>query len=52
MISLKCVCKGPINNKPAVVQIMAWHRPGDVPLSEPMMAHWTDAYVCHLASMS
>ena len=36
-ISLKCVPKGPINNIPALVQIMAWRRPGDKPLSEPMM---------------
>ena len=36
-ISLKCVPKGPINNIPALVQIMAWCRPGDKPLSEPMM---------------
>ena len=28
---------GPINNIPALVQIMAWHRSGDKPLSEPMM---------------
>ena len=27
----------PINNISALVQIMAWHRPGDKPLSEPMM---------------
>ena len=27
----------PINNIPALVQIMAWCRPGDRPLSEPMM---------------
>ena len=27
--SLKCVPKGPINNNPALVQIMAWHQPGD-----------------------
>ena len=26
----------PINNIPAMVQIMAWRRPGDKPLSEPM----------------
>ena len=37
-ISLKFVPKGPINNIPALVQIMAWLRPGDKPLSEPMMA--------------
>ena len=36
-MSLKFVPKGPINNIPALVQIMAWHRPGDKPLSEPMM---------------
>ena len=36
-ISLKFVRKGPINNIPALVQIMAWRRPGDKPLSEPVM---------------
>ena len=36
-ISLKFVPKGPINNIPALVLIMAWRRPGDKPLSEPMM---------------
>ena len=36
-ISLKFVPKGPINNIPAMVQIMAWRRLGDKPLSEPMM---------------
>ena len=35
--SLKFVPKGPINNIPASVQIMAWRRPCDKPLSEPMM---------------
>ena len=35
-IPLKFVPKGPINNIPALVQIMAWRRPGDKPLSEPM----------------
>ena len=34
---LKFVPKGPINNIPAMVQIMAWRRPGDKPLSEPMV---------------
>ena len=29
-ISLKFVPKGPINNMPSLVQIMAWRRPGDV----------------------
>ena len=36
-ISLKFVPNGPINNIPALVQIMAWPRPGDTPLSEAMM---------------
>ena len=36
-ISLKFVPKGLINNIPALVLIMAWRRPGDKPLSEPMM---------------
>ena len=36
-ISLKFVPKSLINNIPALVQIMAWRRPGDKPLSEPMM---------------
>ena len=36
-ISLKFVPKGPINNIQALVQIMAWRRSGDKPLSEPMM---------------
>ena len=35
--SLKFVPKDSINNIPAMVQIMAWRRPGDKPLSEPMM---------------
>ena len=37
-ISFKSVPSGPINNIPALVQIMAWRHPGDKPLSESMMA--------------
>ena len=36
-ISLELVRKGLINNTPALVLITAWHRPGDQPLSEPML---------------
>ena len=36
-ISLKFVPKDPINNKPALVQIMAWCCPGAKPLSESVM---------------
>ena len=35
--SLKYVQNGPIDNNPALVQLMAWRRLGDKPLSEPMM---------------
>ena len=38
-ISLKFVHKVRINNIPALVQIMAWCRIGDKPLSEPMMVN-------------
>ena len=44
-ISMKFVPKGPINNIPALVQIMAWRRPGDKPLSEPMMVSLT-THIC------
>ena len=36
-LSLNFVPDGPINYIPALFQIMAWHRPGDKPLSETMM---------------
>ena len=36
-ISLKFVPQGPIDNIPALVQIMAWRLPGDKPLSGPMI---------------
>ena len=38
-ISLKFVPNVRINNIPALVQIMAWRRPGDKPLSEPKMVN-------------
>ena len=38
-ISLTFVPRGPIDNIPALVQIMAWRRPGDKPLSAPMMVN-------------
>ena len=44
-ISLKFVPKGPINNIPALVQIMAWRRPGDKPLSQPMMVNFP-THIC------
>ena len=44
-ISLKFVPKVWINNVPALVQMMAWRRPGDKPLSEPMMVRLL-MYIC------
>ena len=38
-ISLKFVPKDPMNNITALVQIIAWRRPGNKPLSEPMMVN-------------
>ena len=38
-ISLEFVLKGSFNNIPALVQIMAWCRPDDKPLSEPVMVN-------------
>ena len=40
-ISMKFVPKSPINNIPALVQIMAWSCPSDKPLTEPMMVSLT-----------
>ena len=37
--------KGLDGNKRSLVQIMAWRRAGNNPLSEPVMALFTDAYV-------
>ena len=36
-ISLKFVPRSPIDNRPALVQLMAWRRPGDKPLPEPTL---------------
>ena len=49
-ILLKFVPKGPINNIPALVQIMAWRRPGDKPLSEPIYASLglNELILCHI----
>ena len=46
-MSLKFVPKGPINIIPALVQIMAWHKPGDKPLFEPMMI----SLLTHISSL-
>ena len=43
--SQKFVPKGPINNKLALFQVMAWHRTGDKPLPKAMLTQFTDAYI-------
>ena len=44
-ISLKFVPNCPIDNIPSLVYIMAWRRPGDKPLFEPMMVSFT-RHIC------
>ena len=44
-ISLIFVPKGLIDKNPALVEILAWHRIGDKPLSEPMLTRFTDAFM-------
>ena len=44
--------RGPIDNKPALVQVMAWRRTGDKLLPELMLAQFTDAYMQHQGEMS
>ena len=46
-ILLKFVPKGPIDNKPELVEIMAWRGLGAKPLSEPMLKRFTDTYMHH-----
>ena len=46
-ISLKSVPKGLIDNKPVLVQVMAWRQTDNKPLSEPMLTQFTDEYMPH-----
>ena len=46
-LSLKFAPRSPIDNKPALVQAMAWRRTGDKLLPEPVMTQFTDAYMRH-----
>ena len=47
-ISLKFVPRGSIDNKPALVQVMARHRTGDKQFPEPMLTQITEEYMRHL----
>ena len=51
-ISLEEFCYGSIDINPEMVQIMAWCRIGDKPLSKPKMDSFRDAYMRLSASMS
>ena len=44
-ISLKSDLKGPIDNKSALVQVMARRRTDDKPLPEPMLTQFTKEYL-------
>ena len=46
-ISMKLLPRSSINNKPALVQVMAWCRIGNKPLREAMTTQFTDAYMWH-----
>ena len=43
-ISLKYVPRSPVDNNPALVQVMAWRLPGDKALCGPVLTQFTDAY--------
>ena len=43
-ISLKFVLRSPIDNKPVLVQLMAWRQTGTKPLPEPLLAQFSDVY--------
>ena len=45
-ISMKYIPGSPIDNKPALVRVMAWRRAGDKPLPGPVMTQFI-AYMRH-----
>ena len=46
-ISLNYVPVSPIDNKAALVQVVAWRRTSDKPLPGPMMTQFIDAHMRH-----
>ena len=46
-ISLKFVPRSLIDNKAALDQVMDWRQKGNMPLPEPMMTKFIDAYMLH-----
>ena len=49
---MKFVPKGPIDNKSALVQVMAWHGTGGTTIPEPMLTQFTVAYIQDQGEMS
>ena len=47
IISLRFGSKGLIDNKSALVRVMAWCRTGGKPLTESVLAQFTNAYMWH-----
>ena len=45
-ISLKLLLDGPIDNKSALVQVVAWHQAGNKPLSDPVLTQFTGTHIC------
>ena len=50
--SPKFVPEGTIDNKSALVWVMAWRQTGDKPLPAPKLTQFTDAYMRHKGVMS
>ena len=48
----KVTPNGLIDNKSALVQVMAWRRAGDKPLPEPLPTQFTDASMRHKGEVS
>ena len=46
-ISLKFVPRNPIDNKPVLVEVMAWRQTGYKPLPNPILTQCIDAYMRH-----
>ena len=51
-ISLKFVPRSLIDNRPALVRVMAWRRTGDKPLPKQMATQFTDTYKQYKGEMS
>ena len=50
-MSLKYISNCPIDNKAALVQVMAWHQTGTKPLPESVLTRFKDAILHHQTSV-